>query len=147
MSVVLLGSCTTGKEHAETSSPKPTSATPTPSLADASLETFAALWVAHTRSLRIDRSGRGFESIDDGCCSRVVDLTFKIDSVVGTEEAADAYVTVTSIEYASTDLRSRLRVGDEGKLYLRGHEVISTLTGANYCGDNPPPPDITVCGA
>jgi hypothetical protein len=97
---------------------------PTP---PASLATFAGAWGGHTRGLAITSSGRGREAADDGCCTRVYQMTFQILSVSGTLTRATAVYRVTSFRRYESGVK-RLHVGDVGKLLLRNGIVTNTLT-------------------
>ncbi len=100
----------------------------------ASLATFAGTWGGHGRSLTITSSGRGRESANDGCCTRVYRMTFQILSVTGTLTQATAAYRVTSFKRYVRGVR-RLRVGDVGQLRLRNGIVTSTLTRDYFCSD------------
>jgi hypothetical protein len=100
----------------------------------ASLATFAGAWGGHTRRLTITTGGRGAESTDDGCCTRVYRMTFQILSVTGTLTRAAAVYRVTSFRRYEGGVK-RIRVGDVGKLLLRNGIVTSTLTGVYFCSD------------
>jgi hypothetical protein len=111
----------------------------------AKLATFAGRWGGHTRGLSITSSGKGHESADDGCCTRVYELTFRIVSVSGTLTHAVAVYRVTSFRRYEREVRP-LRVGDVGKLLLRNGIVTNTLTRDFFCSD--PAWDATgACGA
>jgi hypothetical protein len=99
----------------------------------ASLATFAGGWGGHTRGLQIARDGRARESVDDGCCTRVYDLAFRILSVTGTVTRATATYRVTA--YLRHSGGPRLRAGELGRLELRDGIVSNDLTGVYYCSD------------
>jgi hypothetical protein len=99
----------------------------------ASLATFAGEWGGHTRGLQIARDGRARESVDDGCCTRVYDLTFRILSVTGTVTRATATYRVTA--YSRHSGGPRLHPGRLGTLSLRNGIVTNRLTGVYYCSD------------
>ena len=96
------------------------------------ITTFAGRWGGHTRGLSITLSGRGHESANDGCCSRVYQMTFKITSVSGTLTRAAAEYRVTSFRRSDRGFRS-LHVGEIGKLLLRNGIVTNTLTHDFFC--------------
>jgi hypothetical protein len=99
----------------------------------ASLATFAGAWGGHTRRLAITAAGRGSESVDDGCCTRVYDLTLRILSVSGTVTRATASFRVVS--YRRHSGAPRLHPGQIGRLVLRNGIVTNSLTGVYYCSD------------
>jgi hypothetical protein len=87
---------------------------------------------SHARH-QIARDGRARESVDDGCCTRVYDLAFRILSVMGPVTRATAIYRVTA--YSRHNDGPRLRAGELGKLELRNGIVTNTLTGVYYCSD------------
>jgi hypothetical protein len=107
------------------------SARPAPA---ASLATFAGEWGGHTRHLSVASTGRGHEASDDGCCTRVYRMTFRILSVRGTVTRATAVYRVTSFRRYDGSMR-RLHVGDVGKFLLRNGIVTNSLTHENFCSD------------
>lgn len=100
----------------------------------ATLATFAGRWGGHTRGLSITSSGRGFESADAGCCTRVYQMAFQILSVSGTLTRATAVYRVTSFRRFESGVRTR-HVGDVGNLLLKNGIVTNTLTGDYFCSD------------
>lgn len=98
----------------------------------ATLATFAGEWGGHTRGLSITSAGQGREGADDGCCTRVYQLTFQILSVKGTLTRAIAVYRVAAFKRYEGGVR-RLRVGDVGKLVLKNGIVTNTLTGDFFC--------------
>jgi hypothetical protein len=111
----------------------------------ATLATFAGAWGGHTRGLSITASGRGRESANAGCCSRVYQLTFQILSVNGTLTRAAAVYRVASFKRFEGGAR-RLHVGDIGKLVLKNGIVTNTLTRDFFCS-GPAWGATGVCGA
>lgn len=112
---------------------KPSTGSPT-APRPASLATFAGSWGGHTRALSITRGGAGRERVDDGCCTRVYTLSFRILSVSGTLTHATAVYRVTSFSRQENGVR-KLRVGDVGRLVLRNGIVTNALTDVYYCSD------------
>lgn len=106
---------------------------PKRSVPKASLATFVGEWGGHTRRLEISSRGSGSESVDDGCCTRVYDLTLQIFSVRGTVTRATATYRVTS--YTRHAGAPRLHMGQVGRLVLRNGIVSNALTGVYYCSD------------
>jgi hypothetical protein len=98
----------------------------------AALATFAGGWGGHGRGLAITSSGRGSEGANDGCCTRVYQMTFQILSVNGTLTRATAVYRVTSFRRYESGV-TRRRGGDVGKLLLRNGIVTNTLTGDFFC--------------
>jgi hypothetical protein len=109
----------------------PPATRPTPT---AKLATFAGRWGGHTRGLLITSAGRGRESADAGCCTRVYELTFQILSVTGSLTRATAVYRVASLKRYESGVR-RFHVGDVGKLMLKDGIVTNTLTGDFFCSD------------
>ena len=120
--------------------PAPSRSTP-----HASLATFAGRWGGHTRGLSITRSGRGFESANDGCCEHVYEMTFQILSLGGTLTRASAAYRVRSFKRYKPYV-SELHPGQVGRLLLRNGIVTNTLARDFFCSD--PAWDATgACGA
>jgi|GEM_PF-3539376 len=111
-----------GKHHAARPTPK------------ATLATFAGRWGGHTRGLSITSTGRGRESADDGCCTRVYELTFQILSVTGSLTRATAVYRVESLKRYESGVR-RLHTGAVGKLVLKDGIVTNSLTSDFFCSD------------
>ena len=111
----------------------------------ATLATFVGYWEGHTRVLRIDRRGRARERIDDGCCTRVIDYTFRLGRPRGTRTDASAPFRVTGVTFYNRhyrDVLSRPHVGESGVLHLRQRAVTDSLTRAMFCA-----PNVPRCGA
>lgn len=100
----------------------------------ATLATFAGRWGGHTRELAVDPTGRGRESVDDGCCTRVYASSFRILSVHGTLTRAVAVYRVTAFRRYDPSVR-RVRPGAVGTLLLRNGIVTNALTGQVFCSD------------
>ncbi|WP_143268732.1 hypothetical protein [Amycolatopsis vastitatis] len=98
------------------------------------LTTFAAEWGGHTRLLAITKDGLATEHIDDGCCTPVIDLTFRLSQPRGTPEYATATATVTSVTLLNwpTDLKAPT-VGQTGTLKLRHGVITEPFSGTTYC--------------
>jgi hypothetical protein len=107
------------------------SARPAPA---ATLATFAGEWGGHTRHLSVAPTGRGHEAADDGCCTRVYRMTFRILSVRGTVTRATAVYRVTSFRRFQAGMKG-LQVGDVGKFLLRNGIVTNSLTHDYFCSD------------
>src|SRR5258708_29407990 len=106
-------------------------APPTPK---ATLATFAGRWGGHTRGLSITSAGRGSESANDGCCTRVYGLTLQILHVTGSPTRATAVYPVESSKSYRSGVR-RLHAGEVGKLVLKDGIVTNTLTSDFFCSD------------
>src|SRR5436190_23455876 len=112
----------------------------------ATVATFAGDWWGHTRSLLITRSGQAQEVVDDGCCTRVVSLRFRLLRPTGTVKDATVAFRVTAV--GRWDASSpRPHVGQPGHLRLRDGIVVDLLTDANYCNDRTRPVRARLCGA
>jgi hypothetical protein len=96
------------------------------------LATFAGRWGGHTRGLSITSAGRGQESADAGCCTRVYELGLQIISVKGALTRATAVYRVTSYRRYDSETR-KLRVGELGRLILKNGIVTNTLTDDFFC--------------
>jgi hypothetical protein len=117
-------------------------ATPRP----ATVSTFAGDWWGHTRSLLISRTGQAEEVVDDGCCTRVVSLRFKLLRPSGTVKDAGVSFRVTAVGRWDAP-RPRPRVGQLGRLRLRDGIIVDLLTRADYCNGRTRPARARLCGA
>jgi hypothetical protein len=103
----------------------------------ASLGTFAGTWSGHTRGLTITPTGHARESIGDGCCDPIIDLTFQLSRPAGTW--LNATVTATVISVAVHDKSAFApghrppHLGQKGQLRLRDGVITEPLTGTLYC--------------
>lgn len=101
------------------------------------LAAFAGDWTGHTRSLSISPSGVGKESVDDGCCSRVFDLTFQLSALQGSSPAhATATATITTVTVGpgwDASLGKPPAVGDRGTVSVDGGVITDHLVDVFYC--------------
>jgi hypothetical protein len=100
------------------------------------LATFVGQWIGHTRGITITSDGRGTESIDDGCCDPIVDLTFKFSKPGGSPTNATAIMTVTSValhDWPSDEPAPT--VGQSGTLRLNHGVITEPITQTNYCDE------------
>src|SRR3954451_2519200 len=103
----------------------------------ATLATFAGTWYGHTRGLVITRHGHAKESIGDGCCDPIVDLTLRLSHARGTRSNATVRARVTSVHVhnrrAFTRSNPPPRVGERRRLRLRHGVIKEPITRTNYC--------------
>lgn len=99
--------------------------------------TFAAFtgqWIGHTRDVTITSDGHGTESIGDGCCDPVIDLTFQLSNPNGSAGDATATMTVTSVTPHDWPSDEPLpTVGQQGTLRLSQGVVTEPITQTTYC--------------
>ncbi|HEY6960291.1 MAG TPA: hypothetical protein VI408_00230 [Gaiellaceae bacterium] len=100
----------------------------------ATIATFAGRWGGHTRGLAITRDGRADEDVNDGCCTHVYRLAFRILSVRGTVTRATARYRVTAFKRFEQNIPER-RPGAVGRLVLRNGILTNTLTRVSFCSD------------
>jgi hypothetical protein len=109
---------------------------------------FAGLWVGHTRSLTITSSGRGTESISEGCGEKLIKLTFRLSKPKSTGSTSTATVTVVSSHpYPgwTDEERPAPKPGDTGTISLHDEVIKESITHTNYCNNSA---DLTgTCGA
>jgi hypothetical protein len=100
------------------------------------------------RGLAITRSGYGRERIDDGCCHRVIGISFTLSRPRGTTTDAVVTIRLTRVKLYNKAIywrnRPRPSVGQRGRLRLRGDIITEPITGATFCG---PRARIGACGA
>jgi Regulator of chromosome condensation (RCC1) repeat len=108
-----------------------------PATGRAGLDVFAGQWWGHTRSLRITPRGRGNLSLSYGCCTRVVNLSFRLSRVRGTYSSARARMRLTRVRvfYRQAFGRRVPRVGQVGTLRLKRGIITEPFIGLNYCDD------------
>lgn len=100
------------------------------------LTEFVGTWSGHTRLLTISNSGLGKESISDGCCTSVLDLTFQLSDPQGIGvKKARATATVTAVRlgpgwYANTPPPV---VGQLGMLTINGGVITDHISGTTFC--------------
>ncbi len=113
----------------------------------ATLATFKGTWYGHTRYLKITAHGLATESIGDGCCDPIIDLSFDLSQPRGTPHNATVVATVTRVHVTNKSEFSKSSpaptVGETRVIRLYNGVITETLTGARYCGDHAP----SVCGA
>ena len=112
----------------------------------ATIATFAGDWWGHTRSLQITPTGQAREVVDDGCCTRVVSLRFRLLKPGGTVTDAAVPIRVTAVGRWD-EATPRPRIGQLGRLRLRDGIVADSLTGANFCHASTRPVRARLCGA
>ena len=104
-----------------------------------SLSTFVGEWGGHTRGLTISHKGRGVETIGDGCCDEIIDLTFRVSRPRAGAHGALATITVTSVKVhdksAFTKAHPAPHVGSVGTLRLAHHVLHESLTRTIYCDE------------
>lgn len=112
----------------------------------ATLATFAGHWWGHTRGLDITRAGYGSERVSDGCCYRVIDLSFRLSRPRGTPRDAVITLRVTGVRLYNKALywknRPLPRIGQRATLRLRNGVLTESVTGTIFCA-----PQVTACGA
>lgn len=108
-----------------------------PATGRATLDVFGGLWGGHARSLRITPRGRGKMVVFLGCCTRVINLSFRLSRVRGTYSTARARARVTRVRVFSKEaLGGRVpRVGQVGTLRLKRGIITESFLGFNYCDD------------
>src|SRR3954467_5646062 len=65
-----------------------------PATGRATVDVFAGRWLGHERSLRITSSGRASMVVYIGCCTHVINLSFRLSRVHGTYSTARARARV-----------------------------------------------------
>lgn len=103
----------------------------------ATLATFAVSYYGHDRGLGITRDGRAQESVNSGCCFRVIDLRFRLSQPHGTPRNAAAVATVTGVRLRKRSMWPKSipipRVGERRTLRFRNGVLTESLTGTTYC--------------
>ena len=121
---------TSASQSSAVASTTPVSTTPIPA---PDLAAFTGKWIGHDRSVTISASGLGQEFVGDGCCTKVLSLSFKITatSMSGTQEVATVDVTTASAgsEYSGTPPKA----GDTGTLSLKGGVLTDSFGSNTFC--------------
>src|SRR3954453_13959589 len=89
-------STTTSSSSSSTSSSSPVSASPSSTASAASLSAFAGDWQGHTRYLQVTSTGVAKELVDDGCCTRIVQMTMRLSDPRKVGSALVATTTVVT---------------------------------------------------
>jgi hypothetical protein len=104
---------------------------------NATLRTFAGTWYAHTSGLKITRQGIARESIGDGCCDPIIDLSLRLSQPRGTSSDATVLARVTAVQVhnsqAFTAKHPAPRVGEARRLRLKNGVITEPLTNSVYC--------------
>ena len=108
-----------------------------PATGRATLDVFGGLWGGHTRTLRITPRGRGRMSVSYGCCTRIINLSFRLSRVRGTYMSARARARVTRVRVFNRQvLGGRVpRVGHVGTLRLKRGIITDSFLGLPYCDE------------
>jgi alpha-tubulin suppressor-like RCC1 family protein len=106
-----------------------------PATGRATIDVFGGLWGGHTRTLRITPRGRGKMSVSFGCCTRIIDLSFRLSRVRGTYMSARARARVTRVRVFNREaLGGHVpRVGQVRTLRLKRGIITEPFLGLNYC--------------
>jgi alpha-tubulin suppressor-like RCC1 family protein len=116
-----------------------------PATGRATLDVFAGRWFGHERRLRITAKGRARMAVNIGCCTHVINLSFRLSRVRGTYSRARARARVTRVHVFDKRLVGREpRVGQVGTVRLKRGVITESFQGWNFCGDSAKPGD---CGA
>lgn len=107
----------------------------------ATLATFARYWWGHTRGLNITKTGHATERISSGCCTIVIDYTFRLMRPRGTVAHGSVTFRVTSVKRWGVP-ETRPRVKQLGELRLRHGVITDSLTRSTFCA-----PRVGKCGA
>jgi hypothetical protein len=86
-------------------------------------------------------------AVSIGCCTRVINLSFRLSRVRGTYSSARARARVTRVHVFGKSLVGGAggpRVGQVGTLRLKRSVITEPFQGGIYCGDSAPP---NYCGA
>ncbi len=100
---------------------------------------FAAQWYGHTRSLTITADGTATESIGDGCCRPIIDLTWTLSNVRLGLEVQTATGRVTSVDVHDPSVTwpagRAPRVGDVFTVSLKNGVLSQHLVDTIYCDE------------
>jgi hypothetical protein len=103
----------------------------------ATLATFSVRYYGHDRGLAITRDGRARESVNSGCCYRVIDLRFQLSQPRGTPRNASVTATVTSVRFVKRSMWPNEipvpHMGERRTLRFRNGVLTESLTGTTYC--------------
>jgi hypothetical protein len=109
-------------------------------------DAFAGQWYGHTRSLIVSESGAAKESIGDGCCNPIIDVTYQLSSPVQQGDRWTATATVTSVVvHDSLGLATAPSVGAIGQFELHSGVINVSLSRTNYCNESAE--QTGICGA
>ena len=81
--------------------------------------------------------------ISDGCCYRVIDLSFRLAKPLGTSRDAIVTLRVTKVRLYNTAIywknRPLPKIGQRGQLRLRNGVLTESLTDTIFCAPGSPP--------
>jgi hypothetical protein len=98
-------------------------------------ETFAFDWTAHTSSLKINASGFVTESVGDGCCDPVIDMTYQLSNPRVRAGIASATARVLSVDVHPgwSSPKAPPRVGDIGTVTIDNGLLTESFNGFVFC--------------
>ncbi len=102
------------------------------------VDVFAGRWVGHERSLRITSSGRASMDVSIGCCTHVINLSFRLSRVRGTYSTARARARITRVHVFDKSLFGAARpphVGQVGTLRLKRGVITEPFLREIFCDD------------
>jgi hypothetical protein len=117
-----------------------------PATGRAELGVFAGSWAGHERGLRITPSGRARMVVYLGCCTHLINLSFRLSRVRGTYSSARARARVTSVHVFAKGFFRRSRpphVGQTGTLRLERGIITEPFLREPYCDEA----NVGRCGA
>lgn len=113
-----------------------------PAHAAGSLSPFVGTWTGHTRRLTVSSSGIARETLDDGCCTKIARVTYRLSGRRGSGNVVTARARITKVTILEPDafgdgkyeLR-RPRVGMRTRFRLNRRSGVLTiqLNKITYC--------------
>lgn len=103
--------------------------------AEPTFEKFAYDWFAHTSSLKINAAGFATESVGNGCCSPVIDLTYQLSNPKVRPGGATATARVVSVKVHSgwSSQEAPPKVGDLGTVTINNGLLTESFNGFVFC--------------
>lgn len=121
---------------APTATTVPTTAATTTIPTKAAFANFVGQWYGHTRELTITNSGVATESIGNGCCDPVIDVTYQLSNPKQEGDTWTVPATVTAVQVHpgwQGANQPAPQIGQSYNLTLSRGVIVSSLVGTNYC--------------
>lgn len=93
-------------------------------------------WVGHAKTATFDQDGTGWLQINDGCCTLLIKVEFKIENVTGDRAVGlvDALLTAVEIGPGFADFYGEAPApGEKLELSVRDGIMIDSLIKAPFC--------------
>ena len=123
--------------------------TPAPTASASSFAAFRGVWIGHTRTVTVSRSGRLVETVGDGCCDPIIDLVLQLSEphrARGNWVATSRVISATVHDGWSAYGRPAPKPGDRGTVTIGAdHILVESISSNEFCDQDKTEPG--TCGA